>query len=103
MILYVTKVQSIDQEKKPTTFKVTMKGTDNNFVTMSLTIECESKMDIQKYVPLMIGERRLLDFGLLDHTLSDYETEDMAKHEQEMKDDIATQEQRRRDLLEDGV
>lgn len=72
MILDVTKVQQVDQEEKPTIYKVIMKGSDGNLVKMTLTIECDSKVDIQRYVPLMIGERRRVDFGHLNHTLGDF-------------------------------
>lgn len=76
MILDVVKVQQVEQKEKPTMYRVSCRGTDINLVKMTLTIECDSRADIQKYVPLMVGERRRVDFGLLDHTLSDFAGED---------------------------
>jgi hypothetical protein len=100
MILDVVKVQQVEQEEKPTVYKATLKGVDHNLVKMTLTIESDSKTDIQKYIPLMVGERRKVDFGLLNHTLGEYEENDMATHEEELRTEILKQEQRRRELLE---
>lgn len=76
MILDVVKVQQVEQEEKPTIYKVTCKGTDYNLVKMTLTIESDSKVDIQKYIPLMIGERRGVDFRILNRTLDEFSVEE---------------------------
>jgi len=72
MILDVTKVQVVEAEKKPTMYKVTMVGFDINLTKMTVTIESDSKRDIEKYSPMMVGERRGVEFRLLDRTLDEF-------------------------------
>lgn len=72
MILDVIKVQVVEAEEKETVYKVTLRGFDHNLVKMTTTIEGISKRDIERYTPMMVGERRNVEFKLLDRTLDEF-------------------------------
>lgn len=94
MILDIIKVQTVEAEEKDTIYKVTLRGFDCNLVKMQMTIESDSKRDIQRYVPLMVGERRGIELRLLDRTLDEFQTdaEDMAAYEKRIADAKALEE-----------
>lgn len=80
MILEVETADTKDRKNKAMQYIVKLKGFDVNGVEATLTLKSEWKSDIEKYVPLRSGERRKLDIGLLDHTLSEHEERDMEAH-----------------------
>ncbi len=85
MILDVIKVQVVEAEEKETVYKVTLRGFDHNLVKMTTTIEGISKRDIERYTPMMVGERRNVEFKLLDRTLDEFTSNDEKFSSEEIK------------------
>lgn len=110
MILDVIKVQVVEAEEKETVYKVTLRGFDHNLVKMTTTIEGVSKRDIERYTPMMVGERRNVDFKLLDRTLDEFgipalDTDDLeaiqkSRAERKLKEEVDKFHRKADDILE---
>ena len=80
MKLTIEQITETQKEDKPIVHKVVLKGTDQNLVKITCTIEGELKGDIQKYVPMMVGDARKIEFKQLNKTLDEYEESEMDAH-----------------------
>lgn len=110
MILDVIKVQVVEAEEKETVYKVTLRGFDHNLVKMTTTIEGVSKRDLERYAPLMVGERRNVEFKLLDRTLDEFgipalDTDDLeaiqkSRAERKLKEEVDKFHRKADDILE---
>lgn len=110
MILDVIKVQVVEAEEKETVYKVTLRGFDHNLVKMTTTTEGVSKRDIERYTPMMVGERRNVEFKLLDRTLDEFgipalDTDDLeaiqkSRAERKLKEEVDEFHRKADDILE---
>jgi hypothetical protein len=72
MILTVESVEIRDRNKKETQYVMKLKGIDENYVEATLTLKSDSKLDLQRFAPLMVGERRNMKLSLLDRKLDEF-------------------------------
>ena len=72
MILTVTAIQTTEHEEKDTEFKIILKGNDASGGEIVLTLKDTSKKDLEKCMPLHVGEQWQLELGLVNRTLDEF-------------------------------
>jgi hypothetical protein len=81
MILTVKDVTTTEHEDKDTDYKVVLKGNDASGCEVTVSLKDTSQNNIKKYVPMIVGEQRNVEFELVNRTLDEFAQEE----DEEMK------------------
>jgi ClpP class serine protease len=71
-IVEVFTISETLKDGKPPVTRLVAKGHDNRGVDITITLKAEYKQDIDKYIPLFTGERRMIQFEQLDRKLDEW-------------------------------